>query len=198
MGLKSELETPQKRSIFLSKGAFDMKNVFLALAALVFLASCSGKPSLDDDKLSDREFRLEQFFVGKTKAHGQFQDILGNVSRRFEVDITGTFDGNLLTLVEDFSYADGSKEQRIWKLTKTGPNTWSGTADGVIGDALGETRGDTFNWGYKIDLPVPDGTMRVVFDDWMWQLSDTRVLNRAYMSKFGFPLGEVVIYFEKE
>jgi hypothetical protein len=198
MGLKSELETPQKRSIFLSKGAFDMKNVFLALAAVVFLASCSGKPSLDDDKLSDREFRLEQFFVGKTKAHGQFQDILGNVSRRFEVDITGTFDGNLLTLVEDFSYADGSKEQRIWKLTKTGPNTWSGTADGVIGDALGETRGDTFNWGYKIDLPVPDGTMRVVFDDWMWQLSDTRVLNRAYMSKFGFPLGEVVIYFEKE
>lgn len=175
-----------------------MKNVFLALAAVVFLASCSGKPSLDDDKLSDREFRLEQFFVGKTKAHGQFQDILGNVSRRFEVDITGTFDGNLLTLVEDFSYADGSKEQRIWKLTKTGPNTWSGTADGVIGDALGETRGDTFNWGYKIDLPVPDGTMRVVFDDWMWQLSDTRVLNRAYMSKFGIPLGEVVIYFEKE
>ena len=68
MGLKSELETPQKRSIFLSKGAFDMKNVFLALAALVFLASCSGKPSLDDDKLSDRKFRLEQFFVGENQS----------------------------------------------------------------------------------------------------------------------------------
>ncbi len=175
-----------------------MKNLFLALTALVFLASCSGKPSLDDEKLSDREFRLEQFFAGKTKAHGQFQDILGNVSRRFEVDITGIWDGRLLTMVEDFTYADGSEEQRIWKLTKTGPNTWSGTAGGVIGDAFGETRGDTFNWGYKIDLPVPDGTMRVVFDDWMWQLSDTRVLNRAYMSKYGFPLGEVVIYFEKE
>ena len=101
-------------------------------------------------------------------------------------------------MVEDFTYADGSEEQRIWKLTKTGLNTWSGTADGVIGDAFGETRGDTFNWGYKIDLPVPAGTMRVVLDDWMWQLSDTRVLNRAYMSKYGFPLGEVVIYFEKE
>ena len=175
-----------------------MKNLFLALTALVFLASCSGKPSLDDEKLSDREFRLEQFFAGKTKAHGQFQDILGNVSRRFEVDITGAWDGRLLTMVEDFTYADGSEEQRIWKLTKTGSNTWSGTAGGVIGDAFGETRGDTFNWGYKIDLPVPNGTMRVVFDDWMWQLSDTRVLNRAYMSKYGFPLGEVVIYFEKE
>ena len=80
-----------------------MKNLFLALTTLVFLASCSGKPSLDDEKLSDREFRLEQFFAGKTKAHGQFQDILGNVSSRFEVDITGIWDGRLLTMVEDFT-----------------------------------------------------------------------------------------------
>ena len=175
-----------------------MKKLVFAVTTLFFLVGCSGKPSLDDEKLSDREFRLEQFFAGKTKAHGQFQDILGNVSRRFEVDITGTWDGSLLTLVEDFTYEDGSIEQRIWKLTKTGNNTWSGYADGVIGDATGETRGDTFNWTYRIDLPVPDGTMRVDFDDWMWQLSDTRVLNRAYMSKYGFPLGEVIIYFEKQ
>ena len=116
----------------------------------VLVAGCGLKPSIDDEKLSNLDFSLVDFFVGETMAHGQFQDILGNVSRRFEVDITGTFDGNLLTLVEDFSYADGSKEQRIWKLTKTGPNTWSGTADGVIGDALGETRGDTFTGDIKL------------------------------------------------
>ncbi|MEQ8917873.1 MAG: DUF3833 family protein, partial [Roseovarius sp.] len=61
----------------------------------------------------------------------------------------------------------------------------------------GEERGDAFNWQYTIDLPVPDGTLRVSFDDWMWQVSDDRVLNRAYMDKYGVEVGEVIIWFEK-
>ncbi|MEO1313236.1 MAG: DUF3833 family protein, partial [Pseudomonadota bacterium] len=65
------------------------------------------------------------------------------------------------------------------------------------GEATGEERGDTFNWRYTIDLPVPDGTLRVSFDDWMWQLDETRLLNRAYMDKFGVEIGEVIIFFEK-
>lgn len=170
----------------------------ILLVALSFMvAGCVGKPALDDDKLSAREFNLEEFFDGKVLASGQFQDVFGTVRRRFEVEIAGTWDGETLRLVEDFAYADGTSEQRIWTLRKTGPQTWEGSAPGVIGTAAGEESGDTFNWTYTIDLPVPDGTMRVSFDDWMWQLSDTRVLNRAYMKKFGADIGEVIIYFEK-
>jgi len=54
-----------------------------------------------------------------------------------------------------------------------------------------------FYWNYTIDLPIPDGQMRVSFDDYMWLLSDDRMLNKAYISKFGVPLGEVTIIFEK-
>jgi hypothetical protein len=39
--------------------------------------------------------------------------------------------------------------------------------------------------------------MRVSFDDWMWLLSDDRVLNRAYVKRFGVTIGEVIITFEK-
>ncbi len=167
-------------------------------AALAFLlAGCVGKPALDDAKLSDREFNLEEFFDGRVLASGQFQDTFGTVRRRFDVEIEGTWDGETLRLVEDFAYADGTFEQRIWTLRKTGDQTWEGTAPGVIGAASGEERGDTFNWVYTIDLPVPDGTLRVSFDDWMWQLNETRVLNRAYMKKYGVDIGEVIIYFEK-
>ena len=67
----------------------------------------------------------------------------------------------------------------------------------VLSDRLSEERGDVFNWRYEIDLPVPDGTLRVTFDDWMWRLDERRVLNRAYMSKLGVPIGEVIIFFEK-
>jgi len=169
-----------------------------SLAALTLLAACTGRPSLDDPALSSRDFELQEFFAGTTVAHGQFQDRFGTVRRRFEVQIDGTWDGETLTLTEDFTYADGSAEQRIWTLRQTGPESWEGSAPGVIGTARGTEKGDTFNWTYLIDLPTRDGTTRVHFDDWMWQLSDTRVLNRAYMRKAGVTLGSVIIIFEKQ
>lgn len=175
-----------------------MKQVVLAaIVCAGTLAGCAGKPALDDPKLSDRQLNLEEFFQGPTRAHGQFQDVLGNVSRRFVVEIDGQWDGETLTLVEDFTYEDGSTERRVWSLEKTGEETWRGTAPGVIGEATGRESGDTFNWTYQIDLPVPDGTLRVSFDDWMWLLGDDRLLNRAYMKRFGIPVGEVTIFFEK-
>ena len=178
-----------------------------ALAAFVFLAACTGKPSFNDASLSDRELNLEQFFDGQFTAYGQFQDILGTVRRQFVVTIHGDWDGERLRLVEDFVYEDGSTEQRVWTLRKTGPTvadqTWVGTAPGVIGTATGREQGDRFNWRYEIDLPVPsaDGpteTLRVQFDDWMWQQSDDWLLNIAYVKRFGLDIGQVVISFEKE
>jgi len=173
-----------------------------AVASIVLLAACTGKPSLDDPALSDRQLNLEDFFDGDLVAYGQFQDIFGTVRRRFEVEIAGDWDGERLRLVEDFAYEDGSTERRVWTLRKTGPDSWEGTAPGVIGVATGEERGDAFNWRYMIDLPVPsaDGegeTLRVSFDDWMWLLSEDRLLNRAYMQRFGIDIGEVLITFEK-
>ena len=168
-----------------------------ALLALIIVAGCVGKPALEDEKLSSRDFNLEEYFDGRVMAKGQFQDVFGTVRRRFDVVIDGSWDGETLRLVEDFTYEDGSEEQRIWTLQKTGPETWRGTAPGVIGDAVGEERGDSFNWKYRIDLPVPDGTFRVRFNDWMWLIDDRTVLNRAYMKKFGADIGEVIIFFEK-
>lgn len=172
--------------------------IVVIMWVLVFgLAGCVGKPSDEDTLLSDKVLKIEEFFDGHVVAQGQFQDIFGTVRRRFDVDIQGTWDGRTLTLVEDFAYADGTTEQRIWRMQKTGADTWTGTADGVIGQARGVARGDTFNWVYRIDLPVPDGTLRVDFNDWLWMLSDNRVFNRAYMSRYGVDIGEVQITFEK-
>ncbi|MDX8347820.1 DUF3833 family protein [Cognatiyoonia sp. IB215446] len=171
-------------------------------AALVFLAACTGKPSFDDPSLSDRKLNLEEFFDGELVAYGQFQDILGTVRRSFVVTIEGDWDGERLRLVEDFVYEDGSTEQRIWTLTKTGPDSWVGTAPGVIGQATGQEQDNRFNWVYTIDLPIPSAsgeteTLRVSFDDWMWLLSEDRLLNLAYVKRFGLDIGTVTISFEK-
>ena len=175
---------------------------FVILAAVMMLGACVGKPALDDEKLSKGDFNLEEYFDGRVLAKGQFQDVFGTVRRRFDVVVTGIWDGEVLKLVEDFTYAEGTTEQRIWRLKKTGPitadQTWTGYAEGVIGTAKGQELGDTFNWTYRIDLPVPDGTMRVSFNDWMWDMGGGRVLNRAYMMKYGVDIGEVIITFEKQ
>ena len=174
----------------------------LIALAFVLLGACTAKPSFNDPTLSDRKLNLEEFFDGELIAHGQFQDILGTVRRSFVVTIDGDWDGERLRLVEDFVYEDGATEQRIWTLTKTGPDSWEGTAPGVIGTATGQEQDNRFNWKYEIDLPIPaaDGsvdTLRVTFDDWMWLLSEDRLLNRAYVKRFGLDIGDVIISFEK-
>lgn len=178
----------------------------LALGFVAVLAGCTGKPSLQDKPMTGQDFALEQFFDGRLVARGQFQDVFGTVRRQFVVRITGDWDGTRLRLVEDFLYEDGSTEQRIWTLRKTGPITadqaWEGTAPGVIGVARGQEKGDRFNWTYTIDLPVPSAggpvdVMRVSFDDWMWSQGEDRLFNRAYMKKYGLDVGDVSIGFEK-
>ncbi|MEQ3670071.1 DUF3833 domain-containing protein [Pseudophaeobacter sp.] len=171
--------------------------IVIGVLGLVLVAC--GRPELSDAKLSDKTLNLEEYFQGRTVAYGQFEDRFGTVRRRFKVDIDGTWDGTVLRLAERFRYSDGTQETRNWALTKTGPETWTGTAEGVQGLARGTESGDTFNWHYTIDLPLADGgTQRVTFDDWMWLLEEGRLLNKAYMSRFGITLGVVTIFFEKE
>lgn len=170
---------------------------FASLLVVLFLTACSLTPKIGQDSLGGPKLDLEEYFDGTVKAYGQFQDVFGKVRRRFDVTITGQWDGTRLVLEEDFIYEDGSTEKRIWTLLKTGPDTWEGTAAGVLGTARGIEKDDTFNWAYSIDLPVPDGVLRVDFDDWMWRLDEWRVLNRAYMTRFGLRIGEVIIFFEK-
>jgi hypothetical protein len=44
---------------------------------------------------------------------------------------------------------------------------------------------------------VDGRTYHVNFDDWMFLMDDKVMLNRSYMSKWGFRLGEVTLSFAK-
>lgn len=169
-----------------------------AAGILMTLVACSGTPSLEDHAGQTPELELERFLEGRLTAHGIFQDRFGDVRRIFAVDILGEWDGRVLTLTEDFRYEDGSTEQRIWRLTKTGEESWIGTAEGVIGEARGEERGNAFNFAYTIDLKTPDGPLRASFDDWLWQIDDSVMINRAYVSKYGIEIGQLSIFFRRE
>jgi len=142
---------------------------------------------------------IENYFDGESKAWGIFQDRFGTVRRRFTVDIDGTWNpqNNTLKLVEDFVYDDGETEQRVWTILKTGQDTYTGTADGVVGTAIGKSSGNAFNFKYTFDLPVEGKTWRVTFDDWMYLQDQNILFNKATIKRWGITLGDVYIFFDK-
>lgn len=173
-----------------------IRTFFLAVCALLVLAGC-GSPQVQDYADTEPKLDLFSYFAGKTQAYGQFQDRSGAVKRRFSVDITGTVNDDVLTLDERFIYDDGEHEQRIWVIKCLGDNLYSGTAGDVIGEAQGRSAGSVFTWRYTLDLPYKDSSIQVKFDDWMFLQSDGVMLNRAQVSKWGFTVGEVTLFFSK-
>lgn len=140
---------------------------------------------------------LEEYFEGSTRADGVFIDFFGNVGDSFVVDVEGTWDGKVLTLDEDFTYADGRKQRRIWYITKTGPNTYVGRADDVIGEARGEVNGATLTWTYDVDLDLGNRTQRVTFDDVLFLQDEKTLLNQADVKVGPAVIGVVKINFTK-
>lgn len=141
---------------------------------------------------------LFAYFAGQTRAWGIFQDRSGNLKRQFTVDIVGEVDGDRLTLTEDFVYADGETQQRVWQIRRLDPHRFEGRADDVVGVASGERYGSVLNWRYTLRLPWRDSSVDVQFDDWMFMQPDGVLINRARVSKFGFTVGEVTLFFTRQ
>ena len=164
--------------------------------ALIVLSGCTSmKPS--DFSKAEPLLRIEDYFVGQTRAWGIFEDRFGNLRRQFVVDIQGSWDGESLVLDERFRYSDGETDRRVWTIKKIDEHRYEGRADDVIGTAIGESYGNALNWRYDMDLKIGERTLRVHFNDWMFLQSSGVMVNRARVSKFGIAIGEVTLFFQK-
>ena len=171
----------------------------MTMTVLVLLG-LTGCMAMTSDDFTDKspKFILEDYFQGKTRAWGLFEDRFGTVRRQFVVDITGTWDGTLLILDEDFLFDDGEKSFRQWRIKKLADGTYEGRADDVIGTAKGIASGNALHWTYVLDLKRDNGSsIQVKLDDWMFLQPGGVLLNRARMSKFGLELGQITISFQR-
>jgi len=174
------------------------RRTLLSLTGLsLMLAGCSGM-QLEDFSSQQPELRLEEYFVGETRAWGIFEDRFGNLKRSFTVDITGTLNNGMLKLDERFLYNDGETDQRIWNITVKENGNYEGQAADVVGTAQGRVAGNALNWQYELNLPVGQRIWKVHFNDWMFLQSDGVLINKAKVTKWGIHLGTVTLFFQKQ
>jgi len=165
-------------------------------ASALALGGCSTQ-TIDQYRQEKPVLDLQQYFNGVLDAYGVFTDRSGAVVKRFTVVMRCSWQGDEGVLDEDFSYSDGTTQKRIWRLKKLADGRYTGTADDVVGTAQGQARGNAFYWAYTLSLPVDGSVYDVKFDDWMYLMTDSVMLNKATMSKFGVRLGEVTLSFTK-
>jgi Protein of unknown function (DUF3833) len=169
----------------------------LTLVSLGALAACGSAPQVSDYANEKPLFDLKTYFSGTVDGWGIFTDRSGKVVKRFVVTMNCTWNGNDGVLDEDFVYSDGSTQKRVWRMQKLANGRYEGRADDVLGVGSGAQSGNVFRWGYTLNLPVDDKVYAVQFDDWMYQMDDNVMINKAVMRKFGFTLGELVVNFKK-
>ncbi|MEL7291776.1 MAG: DUF3833 domain-containing protein [Pseudomonadota bacterium] len=173
-----------------------ISKIVVTLTILFGLSACSS--DLDDYQASGPRFDLFEYFKGESTAWGMVQDYTEQQTRRFEVKIVGSVDGNTLTLVEDFVFDDGEETQRIWTIDRLADGTYQGRADDIIGIATGREVGNALQWQYDFELQMDDSSVVVAFDDWLYRQDEKHVFNLTKIKKFGIEVGTITLFFQKQ
>ena len=151
----------------------------------------------EDFKDTEPEIKIEKYFEGQVKAWGILQDRKGRVTRQFEASMLGKFENNILTLEEDFFWKDGETQRRVWKIKKIDEHNYIGTAPDVVGEAKEVSYGSAFKFEYNLMIPFKGKNIKIRFDDWIFKQDEKVSINRATLTKFGFKVGELTVFFEK-
>jgi hypothetical protein len=148
---------------------------------VIILSSCS---SIDVQTYADYKpvMKPELFFTGPMTAHGVIKNRAGRVTRYFNADLKGSWNGESITLDEDFIFDDGEKQKRIWTITKQPDGSYIGRAGDVVGDAIGNISGRTIN---------------ITIDDRMYLVEPNILINESTMSKFGVNVGQIILVIRK-
>jgi hypothetical protein len=143
-------------------------------------------------------FDLTEYFTGETQAWGVFEDRFGRVRRRFKVHIHGAWAGDAFVMSEDFLYDDGTTESRVWTLQRAGQGIYTARTLDCIGAARVVCEPSAVVMRYRFNLKLKTRTLAVDFDDRLYRMDERSAINRAVVSKWGFRLGSVTLFFRKD
>lgn len=170
---------------------------FLMFGSVLVLTACA-MPDVSHYAQEEPRLDVTQYFQGKTEAWGLFQKRSGEVVKRFRIKMEGHSAGENFILKEHFFYTDGTDDEREWTFSPQPDGSLQGRAHDVVGVAIGQASGNAFRMRYTLKLPVGDSVYNVKFDDWLFRIDEQTVVNRASVTKFGFEVGQVTVFFRRD
>ncbi|WP_170588293.1 DUF3833 family protein [Ruegeria arenilitoris] len=173
---------------------------FLLIAALAVLALIAVKTRLlsfraqspSDYDGTGPDFSLKDNLNGEILSEGLIYGPTGKMSNSFVARMIGEWNGNSGTLTEYFTYSNGKQMTRKWYLTMGTGNSFTATADDIVGEGRGVISGATVKLTYRIVLPEDAGGHTLDVTDWMYLTESGAIMNRSEMRKFGLKVAELV------
>ncbi len=143
--------------------------------------------------MSVNDFSIDplQFFEGPTEGWGIFEDVTGKLRREFSIEMFGRLEGGDLILDETIRYDDGSDVERQWTLARRAERGIIAKAPDIIGEAQGETDGRLFTMRYTMRFPMNGRSITFDLKDRYLLREQGVIINRAKLSKFGLPIGQI-------
>lgn len=164
--------------------------VFAMIAKSMFLSFRAQDP--DDYAETGPEFVLKTHLSGPILSEGLIYGPTGKMTNSFVAKMVGEWDGDTGTLSEEFTYSNGKQQSREWFLKLGDGNTFTATADDLIGEARGTVSGSTIKMEYKIVLPEEAGGHTLSVTDWLYLTENGVIMNKSEMRKFGIKVAELI------
>jgi hypothetical protein len=170
--------------------------IFYSVFILFFLTACS---SVDINQYKDNKptLVLDQFFKGDLTAHGILKNRSGEVTRYFNVTMTGTWDDQGIgTLAEKFIFNDESVQYRTWTFTPISTDEgikYQATANDTLAATMIDLSGNSFFMNYDLIVNYQGDDIDVNIDDKMYLINDEVLINESVMTKYGIEVGYITL-----
>lgn len=175
-----------------------MIGIIICFLSVIVLVSGCHPVQVSDYTGRTPQLTPEEFFDGFLTAHGIVKDRSGKVVRYFNAEIRAYWEGAVGTLEEDFVFDDGERQRRVWTLMSQGRGQYIGTANDVVGEAIGKVAGNSMFLQYTLEVPYRDSKINLSIDDRMYLTDEKTLINESKMSKLGLQVGEIVLVILKQ
>lgn len=179
----------------------DRPSVRLLAATLLALSLLTtGCHSLTPESFAGAgpHFDPYEFFEGPTRSWGVIESRSGQPQSRFRTEMMGRREGGDLVITQDFTFEDGHRQQRIWRVRKIDDHHYDATANDVVGVSHGLAYGNTFHWEYTVASRRGNPLTNLRFKLWMYLQADGEtMINRVTVTKLGIVLAETTEHFHR-
>lgn len=142
---------------------------------------------------------LEQAFRGEAVGVGRFKSKIAGVDRGFVVTTKGRGTGGQFVLDQNFRFDNGALDRRTWRFQKTGPNTYVGTREDVVGTAKVRVEDDAIRMSYDLITRGKNGSkLQLHFEDTIRRSGRDSIVNKGVISMLGMNVGSVDVAFKRQ